>query len=827
MSIKAVAKGFLKCGFKFLKYNYFSKRVARKKGAYFFPYRNSIIEISKTGRLILNGSFEFNASKFKHSKAESYLRICPGATMIVNGDSRINYGSTINVNDGAVLEIGSMTSNVGINFQCRKKITIGNDCMFGRNSTIFDSSFHPTGYSLEEFKTNSEEVKIGNHVWVGAYAFVMQGTELKDGAIVGSKAYVRGETEPASLIMTRTDKPSATGMMWARGDNEALKQNALAYYKTEEKPIVDNQAVAVFSKRILDCLNREIDYLDLKSTDDLVENGKLDSLTTISVVIALDKEFGVNIPYNEIKPSSLRNVASMATMMGKLLDEAKATDADLFKMPDRAFPKVSVVEQIFKNAARHPEKIAIIAENKEYTYSNLSRMISGYAAYLKSLGLKKGEMILARASQTINYIVVYFASHLAGLEITSVEKNASKETLYEMAKKVFAKAVLTRKEDFASDDAPFSFLDSRDVLNHVDSPLDNPVFPKESDLADVLFTTGTTGTSKGIELTHKGVVCGAENMAIGAEMSSRTFLICPNPLSHSNAIKNLAAVMISGGTFYVLDGISNLNSFFKALDYPAQKVSLVLPPAGIRTIFQLAKDKFASYKDKIEYLMAATAPLPEPDRETLRLMFPRTKLFNHYGCSESSTISIYDFNKYKDLLNCVGKATPNTNVMFVDEHRKAIQSSKDNMGLLAVSGGAVMVGYYKDEKATSEVLIDGVVYTNDVGYVDGEGFVFITGRSDDVINVGGLKVAPTEVESAAMENDSVSDCICIGTKDETTGQALKLLVVPARKFSSVDGRNLIAYLSTKLEAYKVPRIIEIVDHIERTYNGKLNRKAYR
>lgn len=607
-------------------------------------------------------------------------------------------------------------------------------------------------------------------------------------------------------------------------------------YGDEETQIIP-KAVELYGNRVISTLSNVIDYIDFSSEKEIVKNGKLDSLGLLKIVTALNNEFGIKIPYYEIKPSNFENKNVISTLIWKVINNKtkncitekeitmEVEEDDEFVVPDRSLPKRSFVEQIYINSITYPDKIAIVSDGEEYSYSNLFEFIKGYSNFLKGLGLNKGDMILAKANQSINYVVTYFASHLAGLEITTVEKNTSKESLFKMAEIVNAKVISTKNEDFGTN-KNFIFVDSFDVLNHVGNTYCDLIFPSESDMADILFTTGTTGVSKGIELTHKAAVCGAENMASGAHMARHTVLICPNPLSHSNAIKQLAATMISGGTFYILDGITDLNAFFNALNYHSRKVSIVLPPSGIRTIFQLAKDEFASYSDRIEYLMAATAPLPEPDRETLRQMFPNSKLYNHYGCSESSTISIYDFNKYKELKNCVGIPTPNTNVMFVDDNRNIINSSKDNMGLLAVSGGTVMVGYYKDPEKTAEVLVDGVVYTKDVGYIDDNGFVFITGRNDDVINVGGLKVAPTEVESAAMGLDSIADCICIGVKDDVSGQALKLLIVPSSGLH-MNSKEISAYLSTVLDYYKVPHIFEEVDHIERTYNGKINRKFYR
>lgn len=167
---------------------------------------------------------------------------------------------------------------------------------------------------------------------------------------------------------------------------------------------------------------------------------------------------------------------------------------------------------------------------------------------------------------------------------------------------------------------------------------------------------------------------------------------------------------------------------------------------------------------------------------------------------------------------------PHSRVFFVDEAKNELNSSATNIGLLAVEGDATMKGYLKAPELTAEIKRDQIIYTKDMGYIDENGFVFILGRNDDIINVGGLKVSPLDVEAAALSDQGCADCICIGVNDEITGQALRLLVVPGQTF---DLKNLQKVLADQLEGYKIPKQIEIVDQIERTYNGKLNRKAYR
>ena len=114
---------------------------------------------------------------------------------------------------------------------------------------------------------------------------------------------------------------------------------------------------------------------------------------------------------------------------------------------------------------------------------------------------------------------------------------------------------------------------------------------------------------------------------------------------------------------------------------------------------------------------------------------------------------------------------------------------------------------------------------SDYGRIDDEGMLHILGRENDVINVGGYKVAPTEVEDVTMEYPGVRDCICIAADHPVMGMALKLLVVMAAG-TSLDKRSLASHLASRLEPYKVPLLYEQVDAVARTYNGKLDRKHY-
>ena len=142
---------------------------------------------------------------------------------------------------------------------------------------------------------------------------------------------------------------------------------------------------------------------------------------------------------------------------------------------------------------------------------------------------------------------------------------------------------------------------------------------------------------------------------------------------------------------------------------------------------------------------------------------------------------------------------------------------------MAFKGDMNMCGYYKEPEITKEALENGNIYTNDLGYVGEDGLVYLLGRKGDVINMGGLKIAPTEIEEVVVTHEKIKDCACIPIKDEITGEAPKLFVV-MNEGCEFDQKEIAKFMLNKLEAFKVPKVFEVIDEIPRTFNGKIIRK---
>ena len=148
----------------------------------------------------------------------------------------------------------------------------------------------------------------------------------------------------------------------------------------------------------------------------------------------------------------------------------------------------------------------------------------------------------------------------------------------------------------------------------------------------------------------------------------------------------------------------------------------------------------------------------------------------------------------------------------------------DSAGRMVLRGDMQMMGYYKMPEATAEALVDGWLYTNDIIYTDEDGYVYMLGRADDIINVGGEKVSPLEVENVAQEFEEIRECACIGIKDpdDVLGQIPVLFVVPENK--EFHPELLTRFMSARVEKYKLPLRFEIIEELPRNRMQKLNRK---
>ena len=504
--------------------------------------------------------------------------------------------------------------------------------------------------------------------------------------------------------------------------------------------------------------------------------------------------------------------------------------------PRRDF-RPSIVENLAHNAIKNPDKLCLADAGKSYTYKEAWDSICGLAMELSSRGVTKGSRVIIECDQSADYMIWIFAVQLLSAISVPLEKNAAVGRIVEIATETEAVLHVGAKEtaelsiphmDIREADASALGQIIDGVYRGSIEDLNVIAFPKSEDVAEILFSTGTTGKSKGIVLTHAADVALAENVCTGVKMKPDNVELIPMPTSHSHGLRRTYGNIANGSSVVFADNIMLLKNVFKLMD-EYHVTSMDLSPSILSIFFKLSKDRLGDYADVLDYIQLGSAPLSEEDKAHLSRILPKTRLYNFYGSTEAGCSCLMDFNadgsgsdSSTRPAGCIGRPAVNAEFIVVDENRKPIASSRDNLGFLASRGAINMKEYFNAPELTAQATDGEYIYTKDLGYIDEDGYVYMLGRKDDVINFGGVKISPEEIESQVIKNDAVRDCACVPVDDAMTGQAPKLFIA-LEPDAEYDAKAFKSFLTEVLDANKQPKIIEVIDQIPRTFNGKIKR----
>lgn len=486
------------------------------------------------------------------------------------------------------------------------------------------------------------------------------------------------------------------------------------------------------------------------------------------------------------------------------------------------FLYTSTLGALLDHAARTPEKTFLVEKDKEYSYRKCVRMAYGYSQFLKSKGVKAGDCVVVKTTQSVATVMCDMALQMLHAIYVPLEKAVAAERADFIIDKTKAKFFISDKDLGVNAE----YLNLKEVYSYEAEDADVPDVieePEADAIGEILFTTGTTGTSKGVSMSNNATVRTAENVAVAIGIAEDDVEIIPAPINHAYGMRRMYANLLVGSSCIIMDGIVFIASLWKAIEkYHATGIALV--PAALAVIFKLSGDRMADYKDQLRYIQIGSAVLPLADKEKLCELLPNTRLYDFYGCSEAGCVCTADFNHYKDKRKSLGKPACNASFRLICEDGSIVDYPTPNVtGLLSYGGSMNMTGYWDEPELTKEALVDGFINTKDLAYFDEDGFIYMLGRQDDVINCAGAKIAPTEIEEIAMMCPLVADCAVIGVPDTMAGEVPKMFVVPAED-QEFDAVAINSFILDKLEAYKAPRIIVRIDAIPRTYNGKILRR---
>ena len=479
----------------------------------------------------------------------------------------------------------------------------------------------------------------------------------------------------------------------------------------------------------------------------------------------------------------------------------------------------SIVEKLSFYAKQTPDKMAVIFEGTEISYGELWDKTVRCAHLLKKLGLCEGDRVICQCKYDLYYVASIYAAHLCGAAVVPVDKNSDSEMIADMAEQIDARlAICNQKAERFSNCVLYEEL--AESISE-DTSMEGLVFPAPDCVAAILFTTGTTGSPKGVQLTQQSLT-GWAIAICEFSFSERDVCLATVPLNHAAPFMRLHHYIYIGATTIFLDGMMKIALLFEYLD-KYRVNGIYFPPSAITLLQMLSKDKLAGYAEQLDYVISGSSAMMVSQRDYLKKMLPHSRVYTCYGSSEAGLVTLYCYDNSERPINCCGKVISGVELRIVDDAFQPVPTGQ--IGMMAVKSSMIMKGYYKRSELNNAVLRDGFFISGDLGFLDEDGYLYVCGRKDDMINIGGLKVYPSEIENAALKIPGIVDCICYGIPDTVTGQATKLLIQTDGSFT-LSKADVQETLSHVMDAYKVPKSIEIVTEIAKTANGKPDRKYY-
>ena len=505
---------------------------------------------------------------------------------------------------------------------------------------------------------------------------------------------------------------------------------------------------------------------------------------------------------------------------------------------------VHPVQQYLLNASKEwPSKVAVIDGDREFTFSEINSHSDRLASALISMGVVKGDRVGLLAPNCAEFEIGFFGILKAGGIVTTINSGYREREIAHQLNNSGASILMVHDSLLDMVEAAQPLLkhvpkiiaiqpDATDTSSFwgqiASAPTDAPVIEIDpmTDLAALPYSSGTTGLSKGVMLTHHNLSSNVEQFIRRpgefAEPRPDDVVLVHLPLFHIYGMNVLMNPAIAIGNTQVLMGRFDIDEFLSLLERHRVTALYTVPPVLVGLAqYPGVKDYDLS---ALRFMVIGAAPLSEELQVRVRTV-TGVPVLQAYGMTETSPLSNIDFvEPDKARPGSVGPASSDTEQKVVDLYSGDKELPFGEEGELMMRGGQVMQGYFNDPESTAETLTkDGWLHTGDIARMDENGYVWIVDRKKELIKYKGFQVPPAELEGLLLEHDSVADCAVIGKPDEESGEVPKAFVVPVNG-TYPEAAELIAFVSSHVASFKQIREIEFVDAIPKNPSGKILRR---
>jgi long-chain acyl-CoA synthetase len=490
-----------------------------------------------------------------------------------------------------------------------------------------------------------------------------------------------------------------------------------------------------------------------------------------------------------------------------------------------------------ENIQRYGEYEALAFEGRRWTNVDQHRAACRTAHALRRLGVQPGDRVVVMLPNCPEVMQSYGGILRAGGVIVPVIFLLGEAEVAHILADSEAKVVITSSDMVWKVEKQVGVLPSlhhvllvdggaqgglRSFAEEIDGESDrfDAVPQGEGDLAVILYTSGTTGTPKGVALSHANLESNARSAAALSELDRERWGVGVLPLSHSYGLTVMNAGHILGTRAALLRWFNPEEVLRTIQEFRAESMS------GVPTMFVY----LLHYPDASRYDTSTmrvwgsgAAPLPVEVVEPFERRFGG-KLLEGYGLTEASpVVSAHRLSGVRKL-GSVGQPIPGVTVSIRDDEDRAVPA--EEVGEVCVRGPNVMVGYYRNPEETAKTIRGGWLRTGDMGRLDADGFLYIVERKKDLIIRGGFNIYPRDVEEALYAFPAVAEAAVIGRPDTLMGEEVLAFVV-LKAGQTVAAEEVLSFCQSRLARYKCPKEIRFVDALPKSPVGKILRKELR
>lgn len=472
--------------------------------------------------------------------------------------------------------------------------------------------------------------------------------------------------------------------------------------------------------------------------------------------------------------------------------------------------KMNIIDFLKNCVEKYPTKTALVDEEQSLSFQQLYQEVQNFSSCIE---FSNKNVISLIAENSISFIIGYLGiinsgkiAHLVSPEISESNllnqiKSAGSETI--ICSNTAKKKILS----YPSVKIPlFEFSEMRSQYGSYENNF------KANDLAYLIYTSGTTSEPKGVAISHAMTEFTTKNIVKELGYSNSDVDILPLPMYHSFGLGCFHTSLCVGSTLVLLKNANNLEHILESLK-KHNATTLAAIPATLTKFLKYDMNILEDYFANIRLVITNSTLIPKNTVQNFKQILKKGNLATYYGLTEASRSTFMIFDKNDGREESVGCAAPGVEIKIVNKN--------NNDGEIWIKGNNVIKKYWNNVKADKSI-VDGWLQTGDIGYLDQEGYLFLKGRNDDVINVGGEKITPYEIEEVVKQIPGVDDVAAFGIEHEIFGQVVKLNVVKSKDVD-LDKSKILIHCMKNLEKFKIPSKIDFVESLPKTDYGKVKR----